>query len=256
MNLTRIEEPKSLKSFMEALKTEHATDPRVDWDSFVVWAGNQLPKYLWSKWKDELKADGFTWQSFLKILRLRTDIVLKWFNGHLLWNEFVVQTIELLKSPLAKQMNERLEKNKSARGAVIRDFMVKVPIYGMANAGSPTLVAEQNFEGYLPVSKRIIGSRKVFAVKVSGDSMNLATIHGKAIESGDYVVLDGDRQFSEGDKVLAVIEGLATIKVFGRKGEQIKLMPLSMNMKHRPIYLSEGDDFVINGKIVDVIKKK
>lgn len=242
---------------MEALKTEHASDPRVDWDSFVVWAGNQLPKYLWSKWKEELKAGGFTWQSFLKILRLRTDIILNWFNGLLPWDEFVIQTIELLNSQLAKQLNERLEKNKSARGTVIRDFMVKVPIYGMANAGSPTLVAEQNLEGYLPVSKRIVGSRKVFAVKVSGDSMNLATIHGSAIESGDYVVVDsGDRQFSPGDKVLAVIDGLATIKVFGTEGERIKLSPLSSNLDHQPIYLSEGDDAFINGKIVDIVKKK
>lgn len=256
MNLKKVVEPKELKAFMKALQNEHANDPRVNWDSFIVWSGNQLPKYLWNAWKDDLKSEGFTWQSFLKILRLRTDIVLQWFHDMILWDDFVRQSADLLGSQLAKQLNEKLEKKNELKRAIPQDFFVKVPIYGTANAGSPTVVAEQNLEGYLPVSKRVANSKKTFAVKVSGDSMNLAELRGKRVDDGDYVLVNPEAELHQGDKVLAVIDGLATIKNFYREGKRIKLMPSSTSLEYKPIYLEEGDDFVVNGKLVDVIKKR
>jgi SOS regulatory protein LexA len=136
------------------------------------------------------------------------------------------------------------------------DSLADVPILGTANAGSPTFFAEENLEGYLKISKSIIKNRDVFAIQVSGTSMNLCEVEGKKIGDGDYVIIDPeDKDFRDNDKVLVVIDGLATIKLYKRteKG-RIGLFPVSTDRKHRPIYLTPQDEFIINGKIIDVFQ--
>jgi len=135
-------------------------------------------------------------------------------------------------------------------------LFIEVPVFGSANAGSPTMIAEQNVEGYLKVSKRLVSSKNLFAIRVYGDSMNQCTIGGKKIDSGDYILVDPNyKNFSDGDKVLVVIDGLATIKIYKRirKG-LIGLIPNSSNKRHKPIYLTPEDSFIINGKVADVLK--
>lgn len=133
---------------------------------------------------------------------------------------------------------------------------IDVPVLGMANAGSPTLIAEQNVEGYIKLSKRLSSSKKLFAIRISGDSMNLSTINGKHINDGDYILVDqGQSNFKNGDKVLVVIDSLATVKTY-RQVEPgvIGLFPESSNTIHQPIYLTPDDDFIINGKVIDVLR--
>lgn len=133
---------------------------------------------------------------------------------------------------------------------------IDVPVLGMANAGSPSLIAEESIEGYLKLSKRLYGPKKLFAIKISGDSMNLSSIKGKSIEDGDYILVDqGYKDYKNGDKVLVVIDGLATVKTY-KKVQQgmIGLFPESNNSIHQPIYLTPEDDFIINGKVIDVLK--
>ena len=139
-----------------------------------------------------------------------------------------------------------------------RNF-VSIPILGTANAGSPTFFAEQNVEGYLKLSRRLITKKItdfIFAIEVFGDSMDLAEIGNKRIESGDYVLVDAKcKEYRDGDKVLATVDSLATIKNFFRiDRETIGLFPKSRNKYHKPIYLTPEDNFVINGKIIDVLK--
>lgn len=136
---------------------------------------------------------------------------------------------------------------------------VNVPILGTANAGSPTFFAEQNVEGYLKLSRRLITKKItdfIFAIEVFGDSMDLAEIANKRIESGDYVLVDAKcEDYRNGDKVLATVDNLATIKNFFRVDPKtIGLFPQSRNKSHKPIYLTPEDNFVINGKIIDVFK--
>jgi len=153
-----------------------------------------------------------------------------------------------------------IEKNKKERGFKItgqeKSLFANIPIYGIANAGAPELMAKQNLEGFLHVSKKILGNKKLFAIRVSGDSMNLSRIKGKKIEDGDFVLVDPDyKELNSGDKVLAVIDGLGTIKTFKKITEEIVgLFPKSTNRKHRIIYLTSEDDLIINGKVIDVLK--
>jgi len=87
--------------------------------------------------------------------------------------------------------------------------------------------------------------------------MNQANVDGKNIEDGDYVIIDSeDRAPENGDVVVSVIEGMANIKKFihDKKNKQIAL--LSQSTKDlSPIYVHEGDDYFVNGKVVQIIKK-
>lgn len=136
---------------------------------------------------------------------------------------------------------------------------VSVPLVGSADCGPADIVAEENVEGYLKVSKRILNKMDgVFALRAKGDSMNKARIGGRNIEDGDFVLIDSDyRTPKEGDYVLSVIDGHANLKRFrvNKRGEQIMLLPESTNKRHKPIFLSSEDDFMINGKIIAVLKK-
>ncbi len=153
-----------------------------------------------------------------------------------------------------------IERSSEDRGIsikeVTKDKFLDVPVFGMASAGAATMFADQYIEGYLKVSKRIVGDHKVFAIQVSGTSMNKAKVGGKTIQNGDFILVDADvDEYENGDKVLVVIDGLATVKTFRTiDGHHIVLLPESSDKRHKPIFLTDEDDFVINGKVIDVLK--
>jgi len=154
-----------------------------------------------------------------------------------------------------------IERTSEDRGIrlkeVNRESFLDVPVFGMANAGAATMFADQFVEGYIKVSKRIVRDvRTVFAIQVSGTSMNKARVNGKTIRDGDFILVDSSwKHYDNGDKVLVVIDGLATVKTYRSvDGRNIALLPESTDKKHRPIFLTDEDDFVINGKVIDVLK--
>ena len=138
--------------------------------------------------------------------------------------------------------------------------LFSIPIIGTANCGPATIFAEQNFEGFLRASSKLVGRSKpagLYAVKADGTSMNRAKIKGKRIEDGDYVIVDSkDKSVDTGDVVLAIIDSKATVKRFidDRANGQIVLMADS-SYDYEPIYLHPSDDFSISGKVVGIIKK-
>jgi len=153
-----------------------------------------------------------------------------------------------------------IERTSEDRGislkGITKDTFLDIPIFGMANAGAATMFADQYVEGYLKVSKRIVRDKNVFAIQVSGTSMNRAKVHGKTIENGDFILVDASsKEYKNGDRVLVVIDGLATVKTFRTvDGKNIVLLPESTDKKHRPIFLTDEDDFIINGRVIDVLK--
>jgi repressor LexA len=133
-----------------------------------------------------------------------------------------------------------------------------IPIMGSANAGRATIFAEKNIEGYLKVPNNLISKKNsIFALRVEGDSMNKARIDGKYISNGNFVLIDSDYKTPKNDDyVLSIIDGCANIKKFEKNhNNEIRLISESTNLTHKPIYISSEDDFMINGKIIAVIKK-
>ncbi|MDD5083378.1 MAG: S24 family peptidase [Candidatus Moranbacteria bacterium] len=138
--------------------------------------------------------------------------------------------------------------------------ILAIPIIGTANCGPADVFAEENFHGFLHVSARLVQRAQafgLFAIKADGSSMNRATIKGKRIEDGDYIVVDSeDKSASNNDIVLVIIDGKATIKRFidDRANGQIVLKADS-SYDYAPMFLHPQDDFSINGKVIGVIKK-
>lgn len=153
-----------------------------------------------------------------------------------------------------------VEKNRVVKPNISKILeSVSIPVLGSANAGQATIFAEENIEGYLKVPTKLINKKDfVFALRVEGDSMNKAKIEGKNLNEGDFVLIDSEyRNAKNGDYVLSVIDGCANLKKFERNSKtgEIMLVSESNNPKHKPIYISSEDHFMINGKIINVIKK-
>ncbi len=135
-----------------------------------------------------------------------------------------------------------------------------IPILGTANCGPAIIFAEENFQGFLRVSTKLVGRSQpdgLYAIKADGSSMNRAEINGKRIEDGDYVIINAnDKNVYSKDVVLAIIDGKATIKRFinDKQNDQFVLMADS-SFDYEPIYLHPSDDFAISGKVVAIIKK-
>jgi len=138
------------------------------------------------------------------------------------------------------------------------DFLISIPIVGSADCGPATFYADQNIEGYLKISKRLVsGKRKLYALKAKGNSMDKSNINGKYIEPGDFVIIDSEKISPvDGDYIVSIIDGMANIKKYlvDKKNDRIALISES-SQPQMPIFIHEDDDFRINGKVIDVIKK-
>lgn len=119
-----------------------------------------------------------------------------------------------------------------------------IPLIGTIACGQPILAIE-NIEAYIPYSIKG-NSKDYFFLRAEGDSMNKADI-----EDGDLLLIKKQNYAENGDKVVALIEDEATVKIYKQDINKIILEPKSTNLIHKPIYLF--DDVIIQGKVVDVI---
>jgi len=154
---------------------------------------------------------------------------------------------------------DRKNKNISriSNKAKVGDIFISIPIIGAANCGPATIYADQNIEGYLKISKRLVSNKKsVFALRAEGNSLNKANIDGKNVESGDFVIVDSENTSPhDGDYIVSIMDGMANIKKYllDKKNSRIALLSES-TQEYSPIFIHENDDFKISGKIVDVVK--
>jgi len=161
---------------------------------------------------------------------------------------------ELLKRDVFRKIylveNENLSSGES-RG------IFQIPVYGLASAGEALAFAEDNIDGYLQISESLLrpsAKARLFAVKTLGDSMDK-----EGIKDGDYVIFEKkDADFDyDGKIVVAVVNGLATIKRYRKLGNGvIGLFPNSTNKFHQPIYIHESDSFLIAGVFRKVLPVK
>ena len=157
-------------------------------------------------------------------------------------------------------------KNKTQRleSPVEDDRFVLVPIVGSASCGPALNYAEEFYEGFLRISKQLLGKQttqlknKYMAVKADGESMNSARI-GKSkqpINSGDFVLVDVTQKCAnDGDYVLSIIGGMANIKRLKKHEEYISLESESLTPERfPPIIVGQSENCMINGKVVAVYK--
>ncbi len=137
----------------------------------------------------------------------------------------------------------------------VYEYLVGIPILGYANAGTPLVIAQEENLGILQVDPNLVDSKEnnLFALIVKGDSMNLRSINGKDLQEGHYLIVQKDSEYEDGDVVVAIVDGCATVKNIKREKDLVILYPQSSNPMHRPIYLNSKSDTLINGKVVMVL---
>ena len=121
---------------------------------------------------------------------------------------------------------------------------VTLPVVGRVAAGVP-ITAVENIEDTFALPAGFVRDPNAFILKVSGDSMVDA-----AILDGDMIVVRPSVDAKNGEIVVAMLEGEATVKRFYREAGRIRLQPENQAMA--PIY---ADDVTIVGRVEAVIRK-
>lgn len=121
--------------------------------------------------------------------------------------------------------------------------VVDVALIGQIPCGGP-LYAEENVEAVVSISTKLARPPyEYFLLRADGDSMNLA-----GIQDGELLLVRQQTTAENKQRVVALIDGEATVKEFVINEQAIILMPRSDNPLHKPIYLTS--DFLIQGVVV------
>lgn len=121
----------------------------------------------------------------------------------------------------------------------------QVPLAGTVAAGEPIEAIPQTERVEVP--KSMVGRGETFALRVKGNSMR-----DDGILPGDVVVVQKQSTARNGETVIALVNGEATIKTYYRKANTIELHPANDTMQ--PIVVHEHESFRIEGIVVGVIR--
>ncbi len=121
---------------------------------------------------------------------------------------------------------------------------VTLPLIGRVAAGIPIL-AEQNVEDNFTLPAEIATDSSSFVLEVHGDSMVNAGIF-----NGDYIIVREQHSAMNGEIVVAMIDGSATVKTFYKERGRVRLQPENDAME--PIY---AENPTILGKVVALMRR-
>lgn len=104
--------------------------------------------------------------------------------------------------------------------------ILNIPVVGEIACGTPIL-AEENIDNYVYISRDFLGEGNFFALRAKGDSMIEANIF-----DGDTVIVRQQDSAEEGQIVVALINDEATLKryYFDKAKKQIRLHPENSTM--------------------------
>jgi repressor LexA len=145
---------------------------------------------------------------------------------------------------------ERDDDDKSIRLKLTRgNFagqLINVPLVGMIAAGESIDAFEEPEPIAVPVPSDLVGNKKLFCLKVRGDSMIESLI-----ADGDIVICESVQYAKDGDTVVALLEdNTATLKKFFREKSFVRLQPANPNYK--PILVK---NITIQGKVIGIYRK-
>ena len=128
-----------------------------------------------------------------------------------------------------------------------RGGTVSIPVIGKIKAGQPA-PAYEDIQGYYNLDMNWVRDKGCFFLRVDGDSMIDAHIL-----DGDLVLIRPQRSAENGEIVVAMIDGEATLKRFFRDERHIRLQPENKSME--PIIINNGTaETVIVGKLLKTIR--
>ena len=171
-------------------------------------------------------------------------------KGYLLRGELKSRALSVIEG--GRSVSARFPRMSRRELAAVGDGdVVEIPVVGKVAAGEPIL-AQENITDHVRIDSVLLGDggRKVFALRVSGDSMI-----GDGIFDGDYIFVRKQLQAASGEIVVAMIEDEATVKRFYPEGDRVRFQPSNPRLK--PIYVrrEEFRETQIIGVVVGVYRK-
>ncbi len=123
-----------------------------------------------------------------------------------------------------------------------------VPVLGRVPAGRPNLALEET-EGEFLLDSSLVSGEGCFLLHVTGESMI-----EESILDGDYALVKPQPVAENGDIVVAMVDGEATLKRFRKEDDRIVLEPANRDME--PLVLAKGGegDIDIVGKVIAVLR--
>ncbi len=141
-------------------------------------------------------------------------------------------------------------KQGCSRGIVLSERSTTVfslPLVGTVAAGALTEALE-NIEEHISVDSSLVRGDGCFVLRVKGDSMIEAQI-----APGDLAIVRPQATAGNGDIVVAMLDGEATLKRFFRENDSVRLQPENSSLQ--PIILRPEDGEVrILGKVTGIIR--
>lgn len=132
--------------------------------------------------------------------------------------------------------------------SVFAEKGIRLPILGLIAAGSP-IETITGLPETLEVPPFMVGRRNSYVLQVKGQSMIEA-----GINDGDYVVIQEKDVPSNGDVVVALINGQeATLKRYFKEAGRVRLQPENSTMN--PIYITPDMDLKIQGTVIGLIRR-
>ena len=121
-----------------------------------------------------------------------------------------------------------------------------LPLLGVVAAGTPIESVEGN-DNTITVPDEFIKRQNTFCLRVRGESMI-----EEGIRDGDYIIVEGRETANEGETVVALVNGEATVKKFYREPDgRIRLEPANVTMS--PIYAA-AEDLMVRGVVVGLMR--
>jgi repressor LexA len=123
----------------------------------------------------------------------------------------------------------------------------EVPLIGHVAAGTP-ITAEENIEGTITLDRTLFKGDGLYTLRVRGDSMREIGVF-----DGDIAVVRQKPAASNGEVIVAIVDGEATLKRFFKRDDTIVLH--AENPAYEDIIVAAPQSVYIAGKLVGVIRK-
>lgn len=126
----------------------------------------------------------------------------------------------------------------------LRTGAASIPFLGVVAAGTPIEAIE--IPESIEVPESFLGNGNNFALQVRGDSMI-----EEGIREGDILIITRQARAENGQTVVALVRGEATVKKFYQYGEEIELRPA--NSKMQPLRLPAGEVEIV-GTVMGLLR--
>ena len=121
---------------------------------------------------------------------------------------------------------------------------VSIPLLGYVAAGRPIEAVE--LPDQMDVPQGLLRSGECFALRVKGDSMIEDGIH-----DGDTILVKKQEVAENGQTVVALVDGEATVKKFYLRGDKVELRPANAAMKPMVV---DAEAVQIRGIVIGLIR--